>query len=279
VIGVGLAAISALVWGAADFCGGKASQRGAALVVTVVSQVLGLPVLLVAVLLVPGSLDTGDLGWGAAAGVAGLIGIALLYRGLASGAMSVVAPITAVTAALVPLVVGLVIDEPPGGLALTGAVCAVVAIGLISFSPNRTRGRGVVTPSLVLMALTAGAMFGIFFSLLPQTGDDAGMWPLVAARLTSISLGLLVLARGRTRLGLPRSVLPWMVAAGAGDIGANALYLIAARDGLLSVVAPIAALYPVSTVLLALAIDKERVRPVQIAGLGLAATALVLTAV
>jgi drug/metabolite transporter (DMT)-like permease len=105
------------------------------------------------------------------------------------------------------------------------------------------------------------------------------MWPLAAVRLTSISLGLLVVAsRGRS-LRLPRPILGWVVVAGVGDIAANALFLLSTREGLLAVVAPIAALYPVSTVLLALAIDKERVRPVQIAGLGLAATALVLTAV
>jgi drug/metabolite transporter (DMT)-like permease len=82
----------------------------------------------------------------------------------------------------------------------------------------------------------------------------------------------------RATLRTPSRLTGWLIGAGVGDIGANALYLLAARDGLLSVVAPIAALYPVSTVLLALAVDQERVRPIQVAGLGLAASALVLTA-
>jgi drug/metabolite transporter (DMT)-like permease len=277
MLAISLAAVSAFVWGTADFSGGKAARRGGALAVTVVSQILGLPLVLCFVLVLPGRLHAGDLGWGACAGAAGLAGIVLLYRGLASGAMAVVAPIAAVTSALVPMTVGLVQDTMPPTPALAGATCAVVAIGLVSIGPTGP-GRRASGPILGL-ALGAGVMFGLFFALLARTHDDSGMWPLAAVRLTSISLGLLVVAsRGRS-LRLPRPILGWVVVAGVGDIAANALFLLSTREGLLAVVAPIAALYPVSTVLLALAIDKERVRPVQIAGLGLAATALVLTAV
>jgi drug/metabolite transporter (DMT)-like permease len=105
---------------------------------------------------------------------------------------------------------------------------------------------------------------------------------LAAARAVSVVIGLAmlaVLARRGGALGLPRPVYGWVALAGMGDFGANAIYLVAVREGLLSIVAPIAALYPVSTVLLALALDKERVRPIQVAGLGLAAAALVLTAI
>jgi drug/metabolite transporter (DMT)-like permease len=137
---------------------------------------------------------------------------------------------------------------------------------------------GLAGPRLVGAALLAGSFFGLFFVLLDQTADDSGLWPVVAIRLGSIMTGLLLLGLRREPLVPPRSALPWLLAAGAGDILANALYLVAVRDGVLAVVAPVAALYPVSTVLLALAIDRERVRPVQVAGLGLAATALVLTA-
>jgi drug/metabolite transporter (DMT)-like permease len=105
------------------------------------------------------------------------------------------------------------------------------------------------------------------------------MWPLVGVRACSILLGLLVMARRGVPLRVPRAVLPWVIAAGAGDIAANALYLVAVQRGVMSVIAPIAALYPVSTVLLALAVDKERIRVVQWAGLAFAASALVLTAV
>ncbi len=285
MLAVGLAAISALVWGSADYCGGKATRRGSvhaarpgsAIGVTVASQLFGVPVLILCVLVIPGSVYLSDLVWGAGAGAAGLIGIVLLYHGLATGTMAVVAPITAVTSALVPLVVGLVSEAKPPALALAGALCAVAAIGLVSLGSTGAGGRA--SASVVGVALASGAMFGIFFTLLAQTHGESGMWPLVAVRACSISLGLLLLLSRGLSLSPARGTLPLVVFAGIGDIAANALYLLAAKEGLLSVVAPIAALYPASTVLLALAIDKERVRPIQIAGLGLAATALVLTAV
>jgi drug/metabolite transporter (DMT)-like permease len=277
VLAILLAAATALVWGTADYCGGRASQRGNALGVTVVSQLFSVPVLAVCVLLMPGRLYAADFAWGAGAGVAGLLGIVLLYRGLATGAMAVVAPITAVTSALVPMGVGLLVERLPSALALGGAVCAVAAIGLVSLGSSGQVARA--SASVVGLALSSGAMFGVFFVLLSRVHDDSGMWPLTGVRLASVVLGLLLVAQRGASLRVPRALIVWTAAAGMGDVAANALFVLAAREGLLSVVGPIAALYPVSTVLLALVVDKERVRAVQMAGLGLAAAALVLTAV
>jgi drug/metabolite transporter (DMT)-like permease len=278
-----LAFASALVWGTSDYCGGRATVRGGALSVTVGSQVLGVPVLIIGILAIPGSWQPGDLAWGAAGGAAGLVGIVALYRGLATGAMSVVAPVTAVTAAVVPIAVGLLIGERPGALAMTGAACAVVAIALVSIGasePPELAAQPRTGVGVIALALLAGTMFGVFFALLSRTHADSGLLPLVGARAASIGLGALVIAvNPAITFRLPRSILAWATAAGCGDIGANVLYLLASRQGLLSVVAPIAALYPVSTVLLAITLDRERVRPGQLVGLGLAATALVLTAV
>jgi len=280
VLSVVLAAFSAVIWGAGDFCGGKATQRASALRVTVVAQLAGLPVVVLGLALIPAtSPRPSDIGWGALAGVAGFVGIVLLYRGLAAGAMAIFAPVTAVTAALVPLGAGLVLDDPPGTLALIGVCCAIIAIGLMSVQVAASgRQAAVVTPRLLLLALAAGTMFGLFFTVLGRAGDDAGMWPVLGVRVGSITLGLLLVARQRVSLRLDRPVLRLTATAGVFDITANALYLLAAQRGLLSVVAPIAALYPASTVLLALLIDRERLRPIQVAGLGLAATSLVLVA-
>jgi len=276
-----LAGLTALVWGAADYSGGRATRHVPALTVTVAAQTLGIPIVVLSLLLVPGTAGAADLGWGAGAGAAGMVGTVLLYQGLSTGAMAIVAPVTAVTAALVPMVVGLLTDGSPGWSAGTGAVCAVVAIGLVSLNPQHTEA-GVARRALML-ALASGSMFGLFLTLLAQASGAAGMWPIAAGRVASIGLGLVVLAavtvRSRSRIELPRSMLPWLIAAGVGDVGANAFYLLAARDGLLSVVGPIASLYPVTTVLLALLVDREKVRPIQVLGLGLAAAALVLTAV
>jgi drug/metabolite transporter (DMT)-like permease len=205
------------------------------------------------------------------AGLAGFSGILLLYRGLAQGVMAIFAPVSAVTSALVPLGVGLIVDRTPSAAALSGVACAVVAIGLVSASGGRTR----VGPRVVALALASGAMFGVFFVLIGKAGG--GLWPLVGMRIGSVGVGLLVVAgAARGAFAFGGRALRWAVLAGPLDIMANVLYAFAAARGQLAVVAPISALYPVSTVLLALTIDRERVAPVQIAGLGLAAAALVL---
>ncbi|MCT2281868.1 EamA family transporter [Micromonospora chalcea] len=272
-----LAAVSALVFGTADFSGGKASRWADPIAVTVVSQMLSLPLLVVLVLVVPGTPSALDLGWGLLAGVAGAGGVMLLYRALATGVMAVVAPVTAITAAIVPIVAGLVLAHSPGAMALGGAGLAVVAIALVSLGERGAARR--VSGRVLVMALAAGLLFGVFFALLGQADESAGMWPVLAVRVSSVAFGLALAARTGTRLRLGRRVLGWAAAAGLLDSAANALFLAAAGRGHLSVVAAIASLYPASTVLLALAVDRERLRPVQLAGLGFAAAALVLSSV
>ncbi|MFC0031897.1 EamA family transporter [Micromonospora chaiyaphumensis] len=272
-----LAAVSAVAFGTADFSGGKASRHADPVAVTVVSQLLSVPLLLALVLIVPGTPRPLDLAWGLLAGVAGAAGVMLLYKALADGMMAVVAPVTAITAAVVPIVAGLVTAHSPGALALTGAGLAVVAIALVSLGEGGVTGR--VSGRLIGMALGAGLLFGIFFALLGQADEGAGMWPVAAVRASSIAFGLALAVRTGVRLRLGPRVLRWAAAAGLLDSAANALFLAAAGRGHLSVVAAIAALYPASTVLLALAVDRERLRPVQLAGLGFAAGALVLASV
>ncbi len=188
--------------------------------------------------------------------------------------MAIFAPISAVTAALIPMVVGLVTEKIPSPLSLTGAFCAIAAIGLVSISG----GNSAVTPRLIGLALASGSMFGLFFAILGKSGPDAGVWPLVGVRIGSISMGLLLMLVTRTAWRMPRVAWRWAAVAGSMDVTANALFLYASAHGHLTIVAPIASLYPVSTVLLALTVDRESIRPVQLAGLGLAATALVLVA-
>ena len=272
-----LAAVSAVALGTADFSGGKASRHADPIAVTVVSQLLSVPLLLALVLIVPGTPGPLDLAWGLLAGVAGAAGVMLLYKALAGGMMAVVAPVTAITAAVVPIVAGLVTAHSPGTLALAGAGLAVVAIALVSLGEGGTTGR--VSGRLIGMALGAGLLFGIFFALLGQADEGAGMWPVAAVRVSSIAFGLALAVRTGVRLRPGPRVLRWAAAAGLLDSAANALFLAAAGRGHLSVVAAIAALYPASTVLLALAVDRERLRPVQMAGLGFAAGALVLASV
>lgn len=268
-----LAGLSALVWGSADFSGGKASQRANPLAVTVLSQVYGLPVLAVCLFLVPGTPLPGDMVWAAGAGASGLVGIVLLYEALATGAMTIAAPIAAVTAAVVAVGAGLLTDAVPGVPALLGIGAAILAILLVSMGAGRG---GAVTRRTIWLAVGAGVFLGGFFALLGQASVSGGMWPLVATRAASIGVGALWMLATRTPPRIGRRGTLWSISAGGLDLAANAFYLAAAGRGTLSVVAAIASLYPASTVLLALAVDRERLRAVQLAGLGFAAVALVL---
>jgi drug/metabolite transporter (DMT)-like permease len=315
VFAILLAAVSALIWGTADYAGGRASRRLPALRVAVLSKVLSLPALALYLVLTPTRPVLAAALWGAAAGMVGLVALVIFYGTLSGGAMSVVAPVSAVTTAVLPFTVGLLAGDRPGTVAIVGVACAVLAIALVSLTPDRedggseqvagggseqaagggsdraagsvTAARRRVTPLLVGRAMAAGVGFGLFFVLLnfgnEAAGGDAGLWPVAAAQMGALAIGGVLLA-GSSRTGaggpvpLRGALLGWLVAVGVLDMTANVLYLVAVRDGLLSIVAPVAALYPVSTVLLALALDRERVRPVQVAGLGLAVAALVLIA-
>ena len=281
MISVGLAALAAFAWGASDFCGGKAAQREDALAAAVVSQILGLPVILLCVLLIPGHLQFRDFAFATVAGIAEFAAIVLLYRGLASGAMTIVAPTAAASTAVSAMVIGLAADPIPGELALGGAGCVVLAIPLVC----RTQvGGPACRPGIVLalpitLAVVAGVMFGAYFTLLGQAAEGSGAWPILALKSATISLGLFASGVRRTSLRMPKQAMTWVAVAGVGDAAANVLYLLAARDGPLCIIAPVAAVAPMGTVILAMAIDRERIRPLQIAGLGLSATAIVLIAI
>jgi drug/metabolite transporter (DMT)-like permease len=282
-----LAAASALVWGTSDYSGGRVTRRHDSLRVTIATKLLSLPALAGYLLLVRGATNPASLAWGAGAGLCGLIALVAFYRGLAKGAMAVVAPVSAVTAAVLPLVFGLLTEASPGRLPLIGALCALFAIALVSLAPTDAPVR--ITPGLLGLALGSGAGFGLFFVLLHQAdlaaGGNGGLWPILAAQLGALGLGAVLLLAGRAgRPGIgavfrDRAVLRWAVIAGVFDMTANVLYLVAVRHGAISIVGPLASLYPVTTVLLALVLDRERVRPVQVAGLGLAVAALMLVAV
>ena len=283
-----LAGLSGLVWGIGDFAGGKATQRAAALPVVLLSKLFSLPLLALYLVLVPSPLETGSLAWGALSGLFGAVGVVVFYRALSGGAMTVVAPITSVTSAVIPVGVGLASGERPGAVALVGVTCALAAIALVSLAPPRPGTVSVVTTRLVVMAVVSGVGFALFFVFLARAngaaGGDAGLWPIASAQVAALVLTAVLLLAARTRRGAvpacagrPRGrALAWAAVAGPFDMSANALYLVATRYGDLSLVAPLAALYPVTTVLLALVVEGEQLRPLQVVGLVLALGALLL---
>ena len=270
---------SAAFYGAADFLGGLASRRANTIAIVVTSQLTGLIVLGLMLPFLPASSPApNDWLWGTAAGVAGGIGVALLYRALAMGSMALVAPITAVCAVTVPVATAIVLGERPGTGAVAGIALALLAIVLVSQSEpesdggasDRARARSIAT------ALASGVAIGLFFLALARTSADAGMWPLVAARAVSFVLfASIALATGRA-LRMPADVATIAVAGGVLDMLANLLYLLATRHGPLSVVVTLSSLYPASTVLLARTVLGERLSAKQIAGILCALVAVML---
>lgn len=271
-----LAVLASIAYGAADFLGGLATRRGSTVFsVVVVSQAVGLALVLLALpLLPPASPTARDLAWGAASGLAGGIGLALLYRGLSIGLMSVVAPVTAVCAVIVPVAVGVALGERPSATASAGMLLAVAAIVLVS----RTGPTGDAKPAAtgVPVAIASGVAIGVFLVCLERTGASAGLWPLVPARVVSVSLFALAGVVSRQTLRPRRESMTTVLGGGALDMLANVLYLLAVRRGSLSIVATLTSLYPAATVILARIVLEERLRLVQGVGVACAALAIVL---
>lgn len=277
-----LALSAAAAYGVSDFLGGLAARREPATAVVLWSHVVGLVMMLVAAPLLGGDVTSHGLGVGAVAGLIGGIGVAVFYRALTLGSMSVVAPITALLSAGVPVVVGIGGGDRPKVAALAGIAVALVAIALVSREqPARhsdvPRGRSHRLQVLAL-ALASGLAFGLFFVALDQAADGAGIWPLVGARVASVTLFVSLGVAGLAAASPPRTALTAAVSAGALDATANALYLVALSHGLLSIVAVLTALYPAGTVVLARWVLGERMSGVQHLGLAFAATAALLIA-
>jgi drug/metabolite transporter (DMT)-like permease len=275
-VAVVLALCSAVVYGASDFLGGLASRRAPVFGVVALSQLAGLVALFALLPWLGGPVTLADLGWGAAAGLAGATGLVVFFRALSRGVMSVIAPVTAVTAAAVPVLAGLLIGNRIGPWAGAGILLALLAVVLVSAEGGLASLRSA-RPSSLTAPLVAGSAFGFFFVLLDRTSSDAGLTPLVAARLASVLLVVAVALAGRQPLRVSRVALPLVLASGVGDMTANALFLLATQqEGQLAITGVLASLYPVSTVVLAQAVLRERLVPAQFAGLGAAVAAVVL---
>ena len=281
----------ALTFGAADFLGGVATRRNRAFAVVALSQAWGVVVLVVSLALdgiaTPSS---ADLVLGGGAGAVGLVGVTLLYRALASGAMGVVAPVTAVGAAVLPLAWGLAAGERPSLPALAGVAVALTAVAMIARAP--ASGAGVGGPAEVsakwsfrhprhlplALGAAAGVAFGVFFILLAETSDSAGLSPLMVGRVVSVTLLATTGAITHQRVRLVPGTGATVAGAGMLEMAANVLFVLAARRGLLSLVAVLASLYPAATTLLARIVLRERLAPIQVAGLALALVGLGLIA-
>jgi drug/metabolite transporter (DMT)-like permease len=264
VLGPLLALGASLSWGIGDFLAGRASRRLRVLTVLVVSQAAGLASI-AAVVLVRGEAAPAAryLGYAALAGLAGAVGLAALYRGLAVGSMSVVAPISA-TAAIVPVVAGVVTGERPSAVQGAGIGLALAGIVLASRDPDAAgRGRGVATG--VGLALVAALSFGLLLVALGAASEGDALWGTLAMRTTSFAVLAASAVVLRASVALHRGDLPTLLVVGLLDTAGNALFALASTESLLSVAAVLAQVYPVVTVILARVVLGERIaRPQQV---------------
>ena len=261
-----LALASAVLFGCGDFCGGLASRRIDALRVVATSHIVGLGLVLAAAPLMADHFTTDALLVGGLAGVFGIVGIALLYRGLGRGPMAVVAPITAVNSAAIPVVWGLVFGERLSAMHVVGILVGLSAIALVSRVPGHA---GPIPKGLVVESMLAGAGFAAFFIAIDAAQDATAPWPLVGARIVSVTLAIvIVVVRGGPLLPTRRDgVAGIVVLAGVLDMVANVAFLVAVNRGLLSLVSVLASLYPAGTVILARTVLRERMSRAQVLGM------------
>jgi len=263
---------AAVFWGAGDFCGGVATKSTQVYRVIISSQLVSLILLVVlAVATQELRLPPDQFLWAGAAGVIGALGILALYRSLAVGQMGVAAPVSAVVAAGVPVVVGSFIEGPPSATQLIGFGLAFAAVWFIS----RTEHGAIHRRDLGLPVL-AGLGFGLFYVLIGTVGQTAVWWPLVAARIGSLTALFIMTSVNRQPRLIEKRLLWLIILVGVFEVGGNACYLLARQAGRLDVAAVLASLYPAVTVWLAWLFLKERMYRLQSIGVVAALAAIIL---
>ncbi len=270
-----LSLLAALSYGLADFSGGLASKRGSAWGVALLASAMGAVLVIAGSLFLAGEPTATDIWWGAAAGIGNGFGTAFLYRGLSSGRMGVVAPVSGVGAAVIPVVVGVLLGERPEVLVWAGMLLAVPSIWLVAREPSQSpvAGRGgVVDGSL------AGLGFGFLFVALGQVSHDSGLLPLGVNQVVAGVVIVLVATLLRQPWRPTRASALGATVAGFLGAAATVCFLFATREGYLSIASVVTSLYPAVTVVLAASVLREHVHRAQAAGLLLCAVAVTLVA-
>jgi len=267
-----LALLSSILWGGADFLGGKLSKRYQAIAVTAVSQVFGL-LIGVSIVLISSSWLSPSLSWdsyfisGVFAGLLGFIGLVAFYTGLATGRMGVVAPISALSVTI-PLTIAFINGEKPNtgqligmGVALTGA-----------FFASGPEIKGGVTIKPIIFAVIAAFGFGSAVTFIARGSETSAIMTMTTMRLATLMVALLLFARYRTIGGFTKKDLPILIAIGGADFMANLLLGVATTKGLVSLAVVLGSLYPIVTALLAFRLLHERLHKVQYLGIAFAIT-------
>lgn len=272
---------AATAWGAADFAGGLASRRSAnALAVVFHAEWIGM-VGVFAVATFSGQPSMSLIGWGFAmlAGMLGTIGLVVLYKAMAEGQMSIAAPVSALLAASLPVLVGSLREGFPGWVTLFGFILALAAVWVISAGESGSLRPTIKGWKELQMPFLSGVGFGLYFILIHQAGQESTLWPLVGSRLGGMLMLLVFALFARPSLSLARPVWPIVLVNATLDVTANGLYILSAQIGRLDVAAVLGSLYPGLTVLLAWLLLKERVNRLQLVGILVALAAIGLIAI
>ncbi|MCW2494924.1 EamA family transporter [Jatrophihabitans sp.] len=270
-----LGLLAAIAYGVSDFTGGFAARRFKAITVLTFSYPVGALLMLALLPLFPGHLSWHAALFGALGGLAGMVGVVVMYQLMVTAPMNVISPVTAVLAAIVPVVVGVTLGERPAVVAWIGIVIGGIAVVLCSRT-SEENPHGRIAPRVLLLAFLSGSGFGLYFVFLARAGHDSGLWPLVVSRFTS-SILIMPIAAKRREFGRIGGRMLWLVlGCGALDATANMCFLLATHTGLLSLAGVLTSLYPAVTVVLAIGVLHEHTSRLQRLGLGLAAAAVVL---
>lgn len=266
---------SAAAWGAGDFSGGLATRRSDVYTVVLVVEVVGTLPLVAMALLWGGALPPlKPLLLAGLGGLFGVLGLLALYRALSEGRMGVVAPVTSVMAAVLPILLGSFWDGLPTALEMGGILVALGAVWLLS----RTEPDQPFSFDGLGLPILAGAAFGLYFVFIDLAIVEVMLWPLVVARLAAVAVLLVFLAVGPRRPMPSRSLLPLLVMAGLLDVAGNGFFALATQIGRLDIAAVLASFYPGTTAFLAWVVLKERLNRTQWMGVSAALTALILIA-
>jgi drug/metabolite transporter (DMT)-like permease len=264
---------SAASWGAGDFGGGLLSRRAPLFGVVGLTQFSGMFAALAFAVALREPLPTfPDIWWAMGAGVGGMVGISCLYRGLAVGRMGVVAPTTGVLAATIPVLFGFVSEGVPGPATIAGIVGALVAVVLVTRAP----GVGADRPSGLRWALVGGLAIAGFNICVGQFSGASAFGLLVIIRLLQAVVMVLLIGLWRQPWRLPRDVVPRVLVVGMLDMAGNAAFILATQAGDLAVATVLSSLYPVVTVVLAIAVLREHLSRSHVAGILLTAVSIAL---
>ena len=273
-----LALGSSVAYGLTDFLGGLAARRAHIFLLGSVTQPLGLAVLLVVAPFVGGEWSSEVWFWGVVSGLGGALAYVMLFRALAIGPMSVASPISAIIAVVLPVVAGVAFGERLPLLGWLGIVVGIVAVLMVS--QVHEDAPHPVSLNVLLLSIGAGVFISVFLVALERAPSDSGLWPLVVVRIVTSTLLLIAALASRVIAKPPRDVFLLAASSTLLDVIATVAFMLATREGLLTVVAAITALYPAATVVMARVFLHEHLQAMQRVGLVLAAISVgVLAAV